>query len=105
MKESELYDLLKKLSIPVAYREFDDDTKPPFAVYYRTGNDDTFADNITYHSDKNIHLELHTPKVRNLALEEEIETLLSSNEIPYSVSDEIPIPEEKTVEIIYYFYI
>lgn len=105
MTEAELFKILKKLSIPVAYREFEDDVKPPFAAYYRTDNNDTFADDITYHSDKNINLELYTPKVRNLTLEAEIETLLTKNDIAYSVSDEIYLKDEKMVEIIYNFYI
>ena len=105
MTENELFKILKKIGIPVAYREFSKDTQPPFAVYFRKDNDVTFADDIAYHSAENIQLELYTPKVRNLSLEKKVETLLTENEIAYSVSDEIYLKDENMVEIIYEFFI
>lgn len=109
MTEQEFFALLQTLSIPVAYRSFhpEDGNKvvvPPFAVYYRTDNENTYADNIVYHANKNMVVELYTPRVRNLTIEQEIETLLTNNEIAFE-TEEIYLAEEKMVEIVYSFMI
>ena len=89
MNERELFVLLQTLSIPIAYRAFDEKAKakPPFAVYYREDNEHDHADDTIYHTRKNMVLELYTPKARNLAVEQEIESLLLKNEIIFEVDE------------------
>lgn len=106
MTEQELFALLQTLSIPVAYRAFEEKEKvsPPFAAFYRMNNEQTYADDIVYDTQKNMALELYTPKARNLTIEQEIETLLTENEIPFEASESY-LSEEKMVEILYEFTI
>ena len=90
------YDLLKTLNIPVAYDHFisNKDISIPFVVY-REINTDTFkADGKTYYRPYNFEIELITEK-KEVAIQETIEKLLTDNNIPYDVADEIWDDDEK----------
>lgn len=92
----ELYDLLKTLNIPVAYDHFlsDKQVSPPF-VAYREINSDTFkADGITYYRPYNFEIELITDK-KDVVLQQTIEKLLTDNNIPYDIGDEVWDQKEK----------
>ena len=98
----ELFDLLKTLNIPVAYDHFDSDKNIslPFMVY-REQIPETFrADDITYYQAFNFEIELATDK-KDVALERQIEGLLTNNKIPYDKSDEIWDNDEKIYHIFY----
>lgn len=91
-----IYDLLKTLNIPVAYDHFisNKDISIPFVVY-REINTDTFkADGKTYYRPYNFEIELITEK-KEVAIQETIEKLLTDNNIPYDVADEIWDDDEK----------
>ena len=91
-----IYDLLKILNIPVAYDHFisNKDISIPFVVY-REINTDTFkADGKTYYRPYNFEIELITEK-KEVAIQETIEKLLTDNNIPYDVADEIWDDDEK----------
>ena len=91
-----LYDLLKTLGIPVAYDHFDSNKEIsiPFMVYRETSPSTFRADDITYHQAFNYEIELVTEK-KEIALERQLEGLLTTNKIPYEKNDEVWDDEEK----------
>ncbi len=105
MTQEELYSLLETIGIPIAQRVFPEDEQqsPPFAVYYRSGCENTYADDKVYIKNQDFVLELYTD-YRMLELEEKIETLFDENEIAYTV-EEVYLDDEKMYEIIYKFTI
>lgn len=96
MKHKDLFDLLKTLDIPVAYDHFDSNKNinPPFLVYRETGVDTFKANNTTYYRDYNYELELITEK-KDVALQQQLEELLETNNIPYDLNNELWDNEEK----------
>ena len=102
IEHKELFDLLKTLNIPVAYDHFDSDKNIPLPfMVYREQIPETFrADDITYYQAFNYEIELVVDK-KNVALERQIEGLLTTNKIPYDKDDEIWDDEEKIYHIFY----
>ena len=108
----ELYDLLKTLTIqidsyhtkniPVAYDHFDSNKniELPFVVYREQAPSTFRADDLTFHQFFNYEIELVTEK-KEIALEREIEGLLTTNKIPYSKSDEVWDNDEKIYHNFY----
>ena len=92
----ELFTLLKTLNIPVAYDHFDSNKQVtiPFLVYREIALSTFRADGITYHQFFNYELELITEK-KEVALERQLEELLTTNKIPYEKQDEVWDQEEK----------
>lgn len=91
-----LFQLLGSLNIPVAYDHFDSNKEVsiPFIVY-RTITPDVFnADGITYYRPHNYEIELVTEK-KDITLEASIESLLTTNKIPYEVGAEVWDDDEK----------
>lgn len=102
MKHKDIYDLLKTLKIPVAYDHFDSNKEitPPF-IAYREISPDTFkADDNTYYRPYNFEIELVT-EIKDTDLEETIEDLLTTNNIPYNISGEVWDEDER---IFHNFY-
>ncbi len=102
MEHKDIYDLLKTLSIPVAYDHFDSNKKiiPPF-VAYREISPETFkADGITYYRPYEFEIELVTEK-KDIALEKAIEELLTNNKIPYDVENEVWDEDERIYHNFY----
>ena len=96
MEHKDIYDLLKTLNIPVAYDHFDtkQNITPPF-VAYRESSPETFkADGQTYYRPYEFEIELVTEK-KDVALEKNIEELLTENNIPYDKSDEVWDSDQK----------
>ena len=96
IEHKQLYDLLRTLNIPVAYDHFDSNKEIsiPFLVYRELALDTFRADDITYHQFNNFEIELITEK-KDVALEKQIEGLLTTNKIPYNKNDEVWDNEEK----------
>lgn len=92
----QIYDLLKTLNIPVAYDHFNSNKEVtlPFIVYRETSPDTFKADGITYYRPHNFEIELVTEK-KDIALQQSIEDLLTLNNIPYDLSDEVWDDDEK----------
>ena len=91
-----IYELLKTLNIPVAYDHFvsNKNVSIPFVVY-REINTDTFkADGKTYYRPYNFEIELITEK-KDITLQQQLEELLTTNNIPYDISDEVWDDEEQ----------
>lgn len=96
MTHQTIFNLLKTLEIPVAYRHFDSKKQivPPFIVYREIFPDTFKADSITYYRTLNYEIELVTIK-KDVVLEKSIEELLTNNNISYDRDEEIWDEEEK----------
>ncbi len=92
----QIFDLLKTLNIPVAYDHFtsNKDISLPFVVYRETSPITFKADGITYYRPHNFEIELVTEK-KDVVLQQSIEDLLTLNNIPYDISDEVWDEDEK----------
>lgn len=97
-----IYDLLKTLNIPVAYDHFDSNktVTPPFVAYRETAPNTFKADGKTYYRPYEFEIELVT-EVKNPTLEATIESLLTTNNIPYDKNDEVWDEEEKIYHNFY----
>lgn len=97
-----IYDLLKTLQIPVAYDHFNSDKEIslPFVVYREIDSNTFKADNKTYYRPYNFEIELCTEK-KDVVLQQTIEDLLTTNNIPYDVADEVWDNEEKMYHNFY----
>ena len=91
-----IYDLLKTLNIPVAYDHFvsNKEVSIPFVVYREIETETFKADGVTYYRPYNFQIELITEK-KDINLQQTIEELLTTNKIPYELSDEVWDDEEK----------
>ena len=102
MTHKDLFQLLETLQIPVAYDHFlsNKNVQPPFVVYRETSPNTFKADGLTYFRPYNFEIELITEK-KDVALEQQIESLLTNNKIPYDVFDEVWDEDER---IFHNFY-
>lgn len=102
MKHKDLFDLLKTLNIPVAYDHFasNKEVTPPFVVYREISSNTFKADDITYYRPYNFEIELITEK-KDVALEQQVEELLTTNKIPYDIDNEIWDDDEKIYHNFY----
>lgn len=97
-----IYDLLKTLNIPVAYDHFvsDKEISIPFVVYREISPDTFKADGVTYYRPYDFEIELITEK-KEVALQQTLEELLTTNNIPYDVGDEVWDDDEKIYHNFY----
>ena len=97
-----IYDLLKTLNIPVAYDHFvsDKEISIPFVVYREISPDTFKADGVTYYRPYDFEIELITEK-KEVALQQTLEELLTTNNIPYDVGDELWDDDEKIYHNFY----
>ena len=88
MTRTELDTLLRTLNCQVFYNHTTrkDTVNLPFIVYLDNGTNNRAADNKTYAKITNYSIILYNSK-RDEELEEDIETLLTENGIPYDISD------------------
>ena len=102
MEHEEIFKLLKTLNIPLAYDHFktSQNVTPPFMAYRETTTDTFKADGKTYYRPCDYEIELVTDK-KDVALEKQIEKLLTDNNIPYDKSDEIWDSDEKIYHNFY----
>lgn len=77
MSLSELYQQLRSLGYPCAYHHFEEgrSPKPPFLLYLVTESKNVGADNLTYHKELSVAIEIYTSK-KNIDLERQVEGLL-----------------------------
>lgn len=102
MTHKQVFDMLKTLNVPVAYDHFESNKKisPPFVVYREQASDTFKADGITYYRPYEFEIELVTDK-KDVSLEGQIETLLTSNKIPYDVENEVWDEDERIYHNFY----
>jgi len=99
MTQAELFAQLKTVGLPIAYSHFEDPTEPPFMCYRFTFAEDFKADNQNYAKISNFDIELYA-KVKDLASEGLIESLLDSLRLPFAKA-ETYIGSEKLLQVIY----
>lgn len=104
IKLNQVYDLLKKVGVPVTYKQFSGPTQdipdPPYIVYYETRSSNIGADNIVYKEMPSVIVELYTDRCRSLELERSIKELLTGAGL-YFNTDHGDVPEED-VHIAYF---
>ena len=101
MTYEEINEMMAEMGLPYAYHHFaeGESPQPPFLLFLSPGEDTFSADNVVYHSFKQLDIELYTDK-KNPVLEEEIETVLTQHEI-YFTKTEAWIESEKLYEVLY----
>ena len=102
MTHKEIYDLLVTLKIPEAYDHFlsDKEVSIPFIVYREQGVDTFKADSNTYYRPRNYEIELVTEK-KEVELQNQLETLLKTNNIPFDTTDEVWDQDERIYHNFY----
>lgn len=102
MTHKQVFDILKTLNIPVAYDHFDSnkEIQPPFIVYRELAPDTFKADGITYYRPYEFEIELVT-EIKDVSLEGQVETLLTENNIPYDMDNELWDDDEKIYHNFY----
>ena len=101
MTYEEINEMMAEMGLPFAYHHFaeDESPQPPFLLFLSPGEETFSADNVAYHSFKQLDIELYTDK-KSPTLEEEIEALLTQHEI-YFTKTESWIASEKMYEVLY----
>lgn len=102
LEHKQIFNLLETLNIPVAYDHFDNNKtiQPPFIAYRETSPDLFNADDIVYFRPYTFEIELVTSK-KDVALEKRIEGLLTQNNIPYTIDNEVWDEDEKIYHNFY----
>jgi hypothetical protein len=100
----ELKRLLDQSGYPVAYNHFtatenNPAPPPPFIVYMAPSTTNFKADNRVYSKVNNVTVELYT-NYKDLAAEQNLESLFDTNDIPWD-ADETWIESEKLFQRIY----
>lgn len=99
MKLIELIKILNTLGYPIAFSHFKERQNLPYITYTTPSNDDLMADNINYHKITNVDIEVYTKK-KDLLIEEQIESLLITNELPYTTY-QAAIEDEDVFQKVY----
>ena len=102
MNYKDLYDILKTLNIPVAYDHFNSNKEVsiPFLVYREITPETFKADGVTYYRPYEFEIEIITEK-KDIALQSQLEELLTTNKIPYDIGDEVWDNDEKIYHNFY----
>lgn len=99
MTQTELFQALKSLGLPVAYGEFTFPQTPPFITYQFAYSGDIMADNQNYVEAGYFQVELYTAQ-KDLATEKLVEDKLKELRLPYS-KIETWLDSENLRQVIY----
>ena len=99
MTYEQLYQLLQKMKLPLAYSHFNKSQEPPYLVYFTEDTSNFGADNKVYFKETNWTIELYTDK-KELNLETKLEVLLEDAELYYE-KYEAYIDTEKMYQVRY----
>lgn len=99
MTQTELFQALKSLGLPVAYGEFTSPQTPPFITYQFAYSGDIMADNQNYIEAGYFQVELYTAK-KDPATEKLVEDKLKELRLPYS-KIETWLENEKLRQVVY----
>lgn len=104
MTQTELFQALKSLGLPVAYGHFEGTPQNPvpalpYIVYQFSNSDDLKADNQNYFETSNFQVELYSAK-KDLAKEKLLQDKLKELSLPYN-KIETWIESESFYQIIY----
>lgn len=97
----DIRNIVDSIGVPFAYYQFPEGTEQPtpFICFYFTNSDDMIADNTNYSKIRQLVVELYTDEP-DFALESDIESELSSNELVYA-KNAAYIDSEKMWQIAY----
>lgn len=97
---TEFAEMLDTMEIPVANGEFLDLTECPYISFFVYRNDPVRADGVPVACDAEVEVHLITKGVRDYALEDQLEALLSDNGYPF-VTDYTQNTEQRVHEVTY----
>lgn len=100
MTLKELKELLETSQMPVAFNHFKTAQKLPYIVYIIADNNQFAADNVVYHSDPEIQVELYTER-KDMASETTVESLISP--LFFYTKEEGYLPDEQMYLVTYRF--
>lgn len=99
MTLEELYQALKSIGLPVAYRAFKAPQKPPFLVYLFAYKSDMMAENQNYVDIDNFQIELYTEN-KDPATEKLVESKLRELGLPYTKTEAF-VQSEGLFQLVY----
>lgn len=101
MTYEEINEMMMEIGLPFAYHHFaeGESPNPPFTLFLSPRENTFSADNLMYHSFKDINLELYTD-VKAPETEERVEDVLLQNNIYYTKT-ETWIESERLYEVLY----
>lgn len=101
MSYEEINEMMMEMGLPFAYHHFaeGESPHPPFLLFLSPGEHTFSADNIMYHSFKQLDIELYTDE-KSPETERIIEDVLREHQIYYTKS-EIWIEAEQFYEVLY----
>lgn len=104
MTQDELFQGLKSIGIPVAYREFISTREhpappPPFITYQYSYSSDLIADNQNYKDIAHYQVELYA-KQKDLPTEKLVEDKLKQMRLPYNKVEAF-LDSEKLLQVVY----
>lgn len=93
--------MVASIDIPYAYYQFPEGTEQatPFVCFFYSGSNDLIADNKNYQKIEHLIIEVYTDN-KDFALEAEVESVLASNGMVWTRSEEW-IDSERMLEVIY----
>ena len=103
IRQRTLYDIemMQEIGMPFAYHHFaeGESPKPPFVIFLSPGEDTFGADNLMYHSFKQLDIELYTDE-KSPDTESRVEEVLAQHNIYYTKTESW-IESEKLYEVLY----
>lgn len=101
MTYEEINEMMQEIGLPFAYHHFaeGESPNPPFLLFLSPGEHTFSADNLMYHSFKQLDIELYTDE-KSPETEERVEDILRQHYIFYNKS-EVWIESEKLYEVLY----
>ena len=101
MSYEEIYEMMQEIGLPFAYHHFaeGESPNPPFVLFLSPGEDTFSADNLMYHSFKQLNVELYTDE-KSPETEQRVEEVLLQHNLYYTKT-EAWIESEKLYEILY----
>ena len=99
MMQSEIFQALKTLGLPVSYHHFEGKVHPPFLVYFRASDDNIASDFSVHGKFRTYTIELYMKK-KDLVIEKRIEMLLGNLDSDYETMENY-IDEEKMYQVVY----
>lgn len=101
MTYEEINEMMQEIELPFAYHHFaeGESPNPPFLLFLSPGENTFGADNLMYHSFKQLDIELYTDE-KSPEMEESVEEILKQHNIFYNKS-EVWIESERLYEVLY----
>ena len=101
MTYEEINEMMQEIGLPFSYHHFaeGESPNPPFLLFLSPGENTFGADNLTYHSFKQLNIELYTDE-KSPETEARVEEILRQHHIFYNKS-EVWIESERLYEVLY----